>query len=245
MAGSAPLRSSGAGFAGGGRLRKGEVAVHEWTVDSGWLIHVAALLQVLGLLLRRQLMLRLFLLAGSFAYVAYFYAHAVEPMWAPIFWSSVLGAANAIGIARLVMERLHFRHSEEERHFLETLKVLTPGELRRLMRLAQWREAEETTTLTQEGRPVRELYYVLDGGIEVVKAGKAFPLRPGVFIGEVAFLLDTPASATVFRAPGTRYIAWSAEPLRKLIDRTPSLGLTMERLFNQELARKVAQSWGA
>ena len=62
---------------------------------------------------------------------------------------------------------------------------------------------------------------------------------------EVAFLLDTPASATVFLAPGTRYIAWSAEPLRKLIDRTPSLGLTMERLFNQELARKVAQSWGA
>ena len=49
----------------------------------------------------------------------------------------------------------------------------------------------------------------------------------------------------MFLAPGTRYIAWSAEPLRKLIDRTPSLGLTMERLFNQELARKVAQSWGA
>ncbi len=217
----------------------------ELTVDSGWLIHVAALLQVLGLLLRRQLLLRIFLLAGSLAYVGYFYAHAVEPMWAAVFWSAVLGTANVIGITRLVLERLHFRHSEEERRFLETLEILSPGELRRLMRLAKWHEAEATTTLTQEGRPVRELYYVLDGGIEIVKAGKSFPVEPGVFIGEVAFLLDTPASATVFLAPGARYIAWPAEPLRKLIGRTPSLGLTMERLFNQELARKVAQSWGA
>ncbi|MDJ0945595.1 MAG: cyclic nucleotide-binding domain-containing protein [Kiloniellales bacterium] len=219
--------------------------MQELTVDSGWLIHVAALLQVLGLLLRRQLLLRLFLLAGSLAYVAYFYAHAVEPMWAPVFWSAVLGTANAIGIARLVLERLHFRQSEEERRFLETLRVLSPGELRRLMRLAQWREAGATTTLTREGRPVRELYYVLDGGIVIDKAGKSFPVRPGVFIGEVAFLLDTPASATVTLAPGARYIAWPAGPLRRLIGRTPSLGLTMERLFNQELARKVARSWGA
>lgn len=219
--------------------------MQELTVDSGWLIHIAALLQVLGLLLRRQLLLRIFVLAGSLAYVAYFYAHAVEPMWAAVFWSSVLGSANVVGITRLVLERLHFRQSEEERQVLEALQVLKPGELRRLMRLAKWRQAEATTTLTQEGRPVRDLYFVLDGGIEIVKAGKSFQVRPGVFIGEVAFLLDTPATATVALAPGARYIAWPAAPLRKLIDHSPSLGLTMERLFNQELARKVALSWGA
>ncbi len=220
------------------------VAVYELTVIGDWLIHMAALLQVVGLLLRRQLLLRLFVLAGSLVYVAYFYFHGAEPMWAAIFWSSVLGAANIVGITRLVLERLSFRQSEDEQHFLRMLRTLKPGELRRLMRLAHWREAEETTTLTQEGQPVRNLYFVLDGKVDIVKAGKPFSTGPGVFIGEIAFLLNTPASATVFLAPGTKYIEWPAESLRRLINRTPSLGLSMEQLFNQELARKVAHSWG-
>lgn len=214
------------------------------TIYSDWLIHIAALLQMLGLLLRTQLLLRLFVLVGSLVYVAYYYFHTVEPMWAAIFWSAVLGAANTFGIARLILERLHFRQTADEQQFLRLLETLTPGELRRLMRLARWRVAEVTTTLTQEGQPVRNLYFVLHGQIEIVKAGKPFSTRPGVFIGEVAFLLKTSASATVFLAPGAKYIEWPVEPLRKLIDRTPSLGISMKHLFNQELARKVARSWG-
>ncbi len=216
----------------------------EAILESGWLIHVAALLQVVGLVLRRQLVLRIFLLAGSLVYVAFFYWHGAGPMLSAAFWSAALGAANLVGIVRLILERLHFRQSDDERHFLETLRVLTPGELRRLMRLARWQVTDATTTLTHEGQPVRSLYFVLEGGIDIVKGGKAFSSRPGIFIGEVAFLLNTPASATVFLAPGAKYIEWPAEPLRKLLERTPSLENTMEQLFNQMLARKVAQSWG-
>ncbi len=223
---------------------KGSNAVLGATLDSAWLIHVAALLQVVGLVLRRQLVLRIFLLAGSLVYVAYFYWHTAEPMLAAAFWSAALGAANLVGIVRLILERLHFRQSEDERHFLETLKVLTPGELRRLMRLARWQVTEVTTTLTQQGQPVRSLYFVLDGQIDMVKDGKAFSSRPGVFIGEVAFLLNTPASATVFLAPGTKYIEWPADALRKMLERTPSLESTMDQLFNRMLASKVARSWG-
>lgn len=218
--------------------------VPELVVGDGWLVHIAALLQVLGLLLRRQLMLRLFVLAGSVVYIAYFYFHAMGPMWAPMFWSAVLGAANVFGITRLLLERMQFRQSPDERDFLRMLKVLTPGESRRLMRLARWRVAEQTTKLTQEGRAVEHLYFVLDGQIDIVKTGKSFCISPGVFVGEIAFLLNTPASATVFVGPGAKYIEWSAESLRGLIDRIPSLRTTMEHLFNQELARKVAHSWG-
>lgn len=218
--------------------------MHELMVDSAWLVHVAALLQVLGLLLRGQLLLRLFILAGNLFYAAYYYFYPDEPLWAAIFWSAVLGAANLVGTARLLWERVHFRQTDDERHFLNLMKTLTPGELRRLMRLAQWRTADATTTLTQEGRPVRKLYFVLDGRIEVVKDGRSFALAPGVFIGEIAFLMNTPASATVFLQPGCKYIEWPADALHKVIDRTPSLGVSMERLFNQELARKLAHSWG-
>lgn len=216
----------------------------ELAIDSAWLVHIAALLQVLGLLLRGQLLLRLFILVGTVFYAAYYYVYPDEPLWAAIFWSAVLGAANLVGIARLLWERVHFRQTEDERHFLRLMKTLTPGELRRLMRLAEWRTAKATTTLTQEGQPVAKLYFVLDGRIEAVKDGRSFALTPGIFIGEVAFLMNTPASATVFLQAGAKYIEWPADALHRVIDRTPSLGISMERLFNRELARKVAHSWG-
>lgn len=217
--------------------------MYEVTAGTGMLVHLAALLQLLGLLSREQLLLRSLVLLGSLAYIAYYYAHPEQPLWGAIFWSSVLAAANIVGIGRIAWERTSFRRTGDERYFLNMIKTLTPGELRRLMRLAEWRVAERTTTITQEDQPVDSLYFVLDGQIEIVKAGRSFSVDPSVFIGEVAFLLNTRASASVFLQPGTKYIEWPAQALRKAIERHPPLGQAMHRLFNQELAGKVANAW--
>lgn len=217
--------------------------MYEVTAGSGLLVHLAALLQLLGLLNRNQLLLRALVLLGSLAYIAYYYAYPEQPLWGAIFWSSVLAAANIIGIGRILWERTSFRRTGDERYFLQMLKTLTPGELRRLMRLAEWRVAERTTTIVQEDQPVASLYFVLDGQIEIVKTGRSFSIDPSVFIGEVAFLLNTKASASVFLQPGTKYIEWPAAALRKAIARNPPLGQAMQRLFNKELAGKVANSW--
>ncbi len=217
--------------------------MYDVTAGTGLLVHFGALLQLLGLLNRNQLCLRLFVLLGSVAYVAYYYAYPDRPLWGAIFWSSVLGAANIFGIARIVRERMGLQRTADERYLLKVFDTLGRGELRRLMRLGRWRVADRTILVVEEGQPVASLYFVLDGRIEIVKAGRAFFIDPLVFIGEVAFLLNTKASASVYVQPGTRYIEWSAAELRKLLARNPCLGQAMQKLFNKQLAGKVANAW--
>lgn len=211
--------------------------------NAGLLVHAAAVLQVLGFLNRNQLTLRGLVLAGSIVYTAYYYLHPDTPLWGAMFWSTGLAAANLIGIVRVVLDRRRSGKHENEDCFLDMMKVLTPGEFRRLMQMAEWHTTSEATRLTTEGEPVPSLYFVIDGKVEIEKAGRAFTLSPGLFIGEVSFLLGGTASASVSLPAGAKYIEWPKKLLHKAIDRTPTLGASMERLFNQELARKVAVSW--
>jgi CRP-like cAMP-binding protein len=110
------------------------------------------------------------------------------------------------------------------------------------MRLGTWKLADENTILTREGTTVESLFYVLSGGIEVRKKERTFALQPHTFIGEVAFLLDRPASATVTLNRGARFIEWSAAPLSRLLVRRPLLKDAMGARFNADLAMKVSSA---
>jgi len=211
--------------------------------NAGLLVHAAALLQILGLLNRNQLVLRGLVLAGSLIYTAYYYLFPIAPLWGAMFWSTGLAAANLIGIARVILDRRLSHGMEHEDCFVDMLKVLTPGEFRRLMQMAEWHTTTKPTQLTVEGEVVPSLYFVIDGDVDICKAGRNFTLPGGLFIGEVSFLLGGAATASVSLPPEAKYIEWPKAALQKAIERTPSLGSSMERLFNQELARKVAISW--
>ena len=212
--------------------------------STGLLVHAAAILQVIGFLNRRQLVLRGLTLTGSLAYLAYYYLHPAEPLWGAMFWSGVLALANAVGIVRVMLDRRAHHPSMRHDSFLNIMKVLSPGEFRRLMQMAEWRVAEQPVQFTREGEVAPSLYFITGGQVEVGRNGKALTLGPGAFIGEISFMLDGAATADVSAPAGTEYIEWPRETLRKAIGRTPTFGTAMERLFNQELARKLVNSWG-
>ncbi|MEM6388198.1 MAG: hypothetical protein AAF718_18395, partial [Pseudomonadota bacterium] len=64
----------------------------------------------------------------------------------------------------------------------------------------------------------------------------------GCFIGEIAYLLNTPATATATAADGTWTMRWSFEDLRKLEERYPALRISVRDAFNVDMARKVART---
>jgi CRP-like cAMP-binding protein len=84
------------------------------------------------------------------------------------------------------------------------------------------------------------LFFVLEGDIEVSKQGRKLFLPAGVFIGEITFLLNTPASATVKVKSGARYVEWSREALSTLLNRYPALKTTLDARLSIDLATKVA-----
>lgn len=214
----------------------------EHVVGAAAIVHVAGLMHVFGYLSRDQLVLRGFLLAGTAVYIAYYAVQASGPMWSAILWSTVLGAANLYVIVAMILDRRVQHFTDDEQRLFSEFTGLSPGQFRRLMKAGKWMTSASPTVLTIEGEQPGALYYVLEGGITIAKAGRDFRVQPPMFIGEVAWLLNTAASATVEIADGARYVAWDTRDLRALLNRNPDLGLCLDNLLNRDLAGKIAKS---
>lgn len=206
------------------------------------LIHIAAAIFLSGFLFRDQIMLRGLVIVGNFVYVVYFYIVVDHPLWGGIFWSVIGIVINAVMIARIVADRTHFGLGEDERAVHSRLDALTPGEVRRLMKAGRWRTAESEIVLSEEGHPLAELAYVIDGAATVEKGGARFALALPAFVGEVAFLTQRPASATVRLAPGTRYVSWEMGALQRLLLRAQSVRIGLGAALNRDMAEKVARA---
>jgi CRP-like cAMP-binding protein len=151
-------------------------------------------------------------------------------------------SVNTLMMVRMLFDRTQLRMTEDEARLFAAFRTLTPGEFRLLMSLATWRKATTRKVLAREGARLQRLYYVLDGAIGISKAGRSFPIESETFIGEVAFLRARPASATVTLEPGARYVEWPTEALTILLDRNPMLRMSLNTLFNIDMAGKVARA---
>jgi hypothetical protein len=206
------------------------------------LVHVAATIYLAGFLFRDQIMLRALVIVGDFVYTAYYLFAPAEPLWGGAAWSVVFICVNTVMISRIIADRAHFGLSEDELRLFRKLDTMTPGEFRRFMRMGGWRTAGAPTVLTQENQPVECLYFILDGSATIEKAGRSTSVDAGVFIGEIAFLLTQPASATVTVASESRYVVWDAGALRRLLMRSPSLRIAFNAALNRDMATKVARA---
>lgn len=211
--------------------------------DAAVLVHVAALVQVAGFMVIDQLRLRLLVLTGTGLYIAY-YLTLDPPLWTAMFWSIVMGVTNTWMIIRLLLDRSTFNLSEEALALYKVFDCMTPGEFRRLLKIAQWHTGTEVATLTTEGERVDNLFYVMSGPVEINKQGEKFEIKGQAFIGEVAFFLETPASATVTVADNARYARWNHAELMDLQRKDPGIRAALHSILNKDMAAKVAGSMG-
>ena len=96
--------------------------------------------------------------------------------------------------------------------------------------------------MTSEGETPTELFYVLSGTAVIEKSGRSFFVGPKAFIGEIAFLNGTVASATATLGAGARYIAWPVQDLNKRIQGRQTLKHAVVRLISYDMAMKVARA---
>ena len=66
-------------------------------------------------------------------------------------------------------------------------------------------------------------------------------MKDGNLIGEVSFINEGPATATVRAMEPTRYLSWSKQDLRGLLMRNPTMKFAMDTVFSKELSRKLAR----
>lgn len=206
-------------------------------------VHLALLFYVLGFLTRDELILRVQVLAGTIFYILYYYFISDVPLWEAIWGSLAIAAANIYSSYIIIYERSTLGMSASERVLFENFHTLRPGHFRRIMKKAErWQVVEETVLLTRE-EPVDKLFFVHSGDVEIRRGAKSAVLEQGHFLGELAFLKGTPASATVTAKPGAEVIMWDQATLKTIMDKSPTISNAILALFNEDLATKLLASW--
>lgn len=203
-------------------------------------VGLAGGLYILGYLIIHQLMMRLVLLLGSFAYIAYYATVAAEPLWSAIYLTVVMVGANLLGMAGLVLRNAKIAVPREFEDIYPDFAPLRPGEFRALMKLAKRHTLQQQTTLSREGATMDRIYYVVSGVPEVTKMGATFPLAERIFVGEVAYLTAKGSAATTRVPAGAEVLEWNLKNLRQVAARRPQVKLALDAVISRDLARKVA-----
>lgn len=210
--------------------------------DGQNIVHLAALLQLTGFVFKDQVVMRGLLVTGSLTYVAYYLLAPDTPLWGGIFWSGVFAVTNITMVIILLRDRRIGQLDDDEGRLFAMLDGFSPGEFRRLVAMAERGTADDALVVTRQDEPLEALYFITTGGVVVRKGEDEKYVAAPVFIGEVAFLLSRPASATVTLTPGTRYLHWQSAQLRSLWLRSPSLRVAFSEALNRDMAAKVQNS---
>lgn len=206
------------------------------------LVHLSAIFTMVCYLFRDQIKLRTFAVLGDSILSAYYYLAFPDPLWNAMYWSIANVVINAAMILVLLREHRMSLLSDNEMMLFRSLDTLTPGQFRKLLKLATFHENEEPATLTRQGERPDRLYFILDGKVTIGKDNRNFETDPKIFIGEVAFLRGRPASATVTAAEKSLYVSWEASALQALLRRNDELKNALWRLLSDDMADKVARA---
>lgn len=206
-----------------------------------FLIIAAVATYIAGFLLRNQIHLRLLVFGGSLLYIWYY--AVVGPLWDAILGSSLIALASLQGVLILLWNKQPFAVPRSSRHIFAVIGNLEPGLFRQLIRAADVFEVTEPMVVVHEGQSVDSLWFLVKGNAKIIRKG----LAPGIlsepgFIGEIAWISEQQASATVILEPGSELVRWQARKLRKATRRSQRLQLALEALIAQDLARKLGVS---
>jgi hypothetical protein len=218
-----------------------EFFTSHWSNIYVLLFHISNLVAFLAFLLRDQLQLRLLMGASLFLQGLYYFAVPGGPIFDPLFWIVVSFTANIVMIVLVFGGKLDFGIPEDLRPLFERMAVLSPGQFRKLVARTV-RVSDADMAIITEGMKPDRLYYLLKGEAKVIKNRQTSHIQPNTFLGEIAFLSDMPASATVVLSPGAECIAWNRAALIQLMKKEPSIDIAMRGFFNHDLAYKVARS---
>ncbi|MEO9649649.1 MAG: cyclic nucleotide-binding domain-containing protein [Roseobacter sp.] len=208
------------------------------------LVFIAGAFYVAGLAITNQIVLRLFILAGTCVYLVYYFTISDSPLWEAIYVSLLIGLANLGGLTSLIARRSRYAIPRAHADIYEDFPPLPPGDFRALMGLARRYTVTSDKQITTENEPGEKLYFILKGSTLVRKGEQAFSLPPLLFLGEVAFLTGVPSSASAWIEEGSEILEWRSDVLRRKCARNPRFKLALEAAISLDLADKVARSMG-
>ena len=210
---------------------------------NNWPGHLSYILIAVSYWLTEIFWLRVVAVVGLALEIVYFLMSGGD-LRTGIGWDVVFIAINLYQLARLVQDRLSLRLPEEDRDLLrKALTGLDDAKIARLLGAGALCDLPAGTTLAEENQALDKLYFLCAGRVAVTIAGRAVSqLEEGNFVGEVAFLTERPATATVITATPVRALAFDRDTLVHFFKNETEVAGLIYQLIGRELAHKIKVS---
>ena len=205
------------------------------------LIFLGLAFKAAGFLVRDELLLRVLVFTGTMFDIAFYFLQSPS-IWGSVLTNTVLVVINFALISIIIVERSSLFMSKHDLHVFQQFKTLSPGQFRRINRMAGWKYAEEDQLILREGDRADRLYFIDAENFHVIKHGERYQARGPAFAGEIMLLQGGVASASVVVPKGARYAEWSAERLRRAMHKSRALENALVARFGHDLADKVRNS---
>ncbi|WP_343559668.1 cyclic nucleotide-binding domain-containing protein [Kiloniella sp. b19] len=195
---------------------------------------------VLAFLIRDILWLRSLAILGNLFMAISDVTH--DPLPVINFFGHLLIVAINIGHSfYLIMERRRAVLKPREQALREqALGSMDAVTAKRLFLLGQWVWIDEGTTLITQGQKPDRLYALLEGkAFAAARYRKVGELGPGQFVGEMSFLTNDTAGATVVTSERCLCFEWDRELLRQQMDRSKDLNAAVVAALGGDMARKI------
>ena len=134
-------------------------------------------------------------------------------------WDLVFIVINAYQIYRLVQDRLSLRLPEADRDLLRSvLTGLDDAQIARLLAAGGSAMSPRARRWPRKTSRSIRLFFICAGHVRVMIAGREVAhLERGNFVGEVAFLTERPATATVVAEDSVRALVFERAELKPVL----------------------------
>ncbi|MEM8750017.1 MAG: cyclic nucleotide-binding domain-containing protein [Pseudomonadota bacterium] len=204
--------------------------------------HLSYMLLVASMMMRSMKWLRIIAISAGVVSAVYGYFWLKD--FVTVFWEVVFVSVNLIQLLILEVENRRAKFSDYEQRFIEcALPGVEKAHAKRLLKRASLVEYEPGTILTHEGEVVTKLHFILEGAVRIDKANAMIGFcGHNDFIGEIAFMLGTKATATAVVTNAVRSFTFDHETLNAALAKDESLRHAMESSFNRNLVGKLVKS---
>ena len=209
-----------------------------------WAIGNLTYILILGqYLVRDMLRLRTMAIAASLCSI-YFMLH--KELYNIVVWNLFFLAVNVVQLTILILERRPVHFSEEEQAVRdEVFASLEDQDVRRLLDLAEWREAGPGKLLVEANQPLLDLMLVAEGKALVKVDDRIVgEVKKDYFVGEMSYLTGAPASARVEVQLPCRYLRWSRAGLEDYLKDRSALRYGFLGVLGLDLTRKIRKADG-
>jgi len=210
---------------------------------NNWPGHLSYLLIAISYWLTNMFWLRLLAVVGLSFEILYFWLSGGD-LRTGMGWDIIFISINLYQMYRLVRDRLSLRLPEPDRELLRSvLTGLDDAQIARLLNAGELCEIAKGMTLTEENQPLEKLFFICAGRVRVTITGREVThLEKGNFVGEVAFLTERAATATVIAESAVRALVFETGRLNEFFRNEAEVAGLIYQLLGRELAYKMKAS---